>query len=1144
VGGQITAGQIVGAVVGAVVGFFVGGPMGAMYGAVLGYGIGGMVDPPKGPEQEIDIKDIQYNTFQRNLPVAIIYGRNRVFGNLIWIGNTGVSTHTGGGGKGGGPPPQETAEYSADFAVALGEGQIERVVEVYIDNDKSAPEEGVHWGAYLGAPDQSPHPSVVTYSGPNPPAWANTAYIYCSGSLGPMNRIPIISAVVDGIPGSMTSGFTLGTFDDFGASPFSVDLLNGVVYPKWYKPPFEDGELAAAGIGGGNISFKLWTEDDGWVTKGTYSGTPESISNTQIAHFAGSWYTWSDWPPNIIYSSDLITFLAMASNTWGPGTNFKRVRGIASTGESGVLVWAAYFGAPANIHLYIMDALIGISDFTVAIGSIQYTDNPGGNGFGVVSQGFIKRAIIFTTGGNILISSELKKAFENDWETVDFSSYGSFAHSNCWTVASNGPNAYSFYFIARNNSSVVTLFRCSFDGVVEELAPVGTTDTSIRITGLHYLNGRLFVGTNIMDANYNKFFGYYDESADEWIWPHTPSVGSPDADPNWYSGSADNVLFPQGNYLRGFACDKIDGTHTRWELQCPFTPSELNNSPAVSIYDFLTNTRYGMGIPTTKIDTDSFVEAHNYCVALVNGEPRFNLDIILGSHKSALDHLVMMLQSFGGFLVWSEGVIKLKVDKAESSIASLTEDDIISDSFQYTLPSLKDIPNRIKADFRDKDDEYRHSYVYVNDEFNQDQTGEIRDLQIQLLGVTRKSQAARLAQYYLDNASINRIICVFRVSIKHIRFEVGDVIDITHSLPDWTNKYFRIMEISEQEDDELHITCREYNEDIFHDLEAATQVNTESYMPTLFEPPEHVVLLDAYEKPTALAEISISFGIPTDPGWWLGAQIFKSVGDNLNYEHIGTSRSISEVGQVEGDISSSDSVINVRNIYGAFTNTGTLIIGDEELTYEAFVDDGDDTGRFTGCIRGQNNTVAAAHTDNSVLTLKATTFIYGYDSVAELNQTLYFKALSVNSKGVAATPSESAPEVSVIPVGKYKMTLPVNNLEINEQGNNKYLANYEDVKISWRGTNRFSGYGKIAYGTHELGYGGGGVEEAFVSFQLEIIDVGGTVKRIVQTTSESWIYTAAMRVEDNLASVSNFTIRVRQKSAFNLSPSIELEVNS
>lgn len=117
-----SVGQLVGAVVGAVVGFYVGGPYGAFQGFALGYGVGGIVDPPKGPNIEgprLGDRNVITSTYGE--PIALVYGPdNRLSGNLIWsTGLIETENEEDSGGKGGGTSSSTTYTYSVSCSVAI-----------------------------------------------------------------------------------------------------------------------------------------------------------------------------------------------------------------------------------------------------------------------------------------------------------------------------------------------------------------------------------------------------------------------------------------------------------------------------------------------------------------------------------------------------------------------------------------------------------------------------------------------------------------------------------------------------------------------------------------------------------------------------------------------------------------------------------------------------------------------------------------------------------------------------------------------------------------------------------------------------------------------------------------------------------------
>ena len=71
-------------------------------------------------------------------------------------------------------------------------------------------------------------------------------------------------------------------------------------------------------------------------------------------------------------------------------------------------------------------------------------------------------------------------------------------------------------------------------------------------------------------------------------------------------------------------------------------------------------------------------------------------------------------------------------------------------------------------------------------------------------------------------------------------------------------------------------------------------------------------------------------------------------------------------GDITGDITATVTSITIDTVQnGPFPETGTLLIGSEQITYTGFTTSGSEV-TFTGCTRGANGTTAAAHTDATV----------------------------------------------------------------------------------------------------------------------------------------------------------------------------------
>jgi len=131
-----SAGQAIGGGLGAVAGFLIGGPVGLKYGAQIGMMVGGLLDPPKGPNTKgprLDDLSVQTATYGAVIPRT--YGTTTVFGNIFWLENNQlkeVAKKKKSGGKGGSKSTVTTYSYFATFALGLCEGPIVAVRRIWI----------------------------------------------------------------------------------------------------------------------------------------------------------------------------------------------------------------------------------------------------------------------------------------------------------------------------------------------------------------------------------------------------------------------------------------------------------------------------------------------------------------------------------------------------------------------------------------------------------------------------------------------------------------------------------------------------------------------------------------------------------------------------------------------------------------------------------------------------------------------------------------------------------------------------------------------------------------------------------------------------------------------------------------------------
>lgn len=152
-------------------------------GAAIGQAIGGFVgsrldglifgNTTEGPR----IESIRVMESREGAGIPNIYGRARVGGQVIWAARLRETrtTESAGGGKGG--PRIANFTYAASFAVALGEGPINRVLRVWANGEVLALGDLPH-RLYRGGPDQLPDPLIEAIEGADcAPAYRDTAYI-------------------------------------------------------------------------------------------------------------------------------------------------------------------------------------------------------------------------------------------------------------------------------------------------------------------------------------------------------------------------------------------------------------------------------------------------------------------------------------------------------------------------------------------------------------------------------------------------------------------------------------------------------------------------------------------------------------------------------------------------------------------------------------------------------------------------------------------------------------------------------------------------------------------------------------------------------------------------------------------------------
>jgi hypothetical protein len=244
------------------------------------------------------------------------------------------------------------------------------------------------------------------------------------------------------------------------------------------------------------------------------------------------------------------------------------------------------------------------------------------------------------------------------------------------------------------------------------------------------------------------------------------------------------------------------------------TMTTWSDNPALCLRDYMTNARYGRGIPTNQIDDASFIVAANYCDEMVtkggSSQKRYTCNGVVNIDDPSMTTVKKIMTSCRGMLVFSGGKYKLLIDRDATASFTFNESNIVGD-WSISLGNKDSVFSRCKAKIFNKDKSWQDDFITADSQAYRDtENGLMLQRDIMLPFTSDEATAMQIATINMKQ-SRNSVSCSFTATIEGMRAEVGDVVYLTHATPAWVNKEFRITQISMQGSDEVIISAIEYN---------------------------------------------------------------------------------------------------------------------------------------------------------------------------------------------------------------------------------------------------------------------------------------------------------------------------------------------
>ena len=242
--------------------------------------------------------------------------------------------------------------------------------------------------------------------------------------------------------------------------------------------------------------------------------------------------------------------------------------------------------------------------------------------------------------------------------------------------------------------------------------------------------------------------------------------------------------------LRSVATDALQGALPNVTLDVvgrtvrvgTFAPDlTWSDNPAWCVMDFLTNTRYGLGIPDSDIDLQAFTVWGDYCNTLIDGEPRHRMNYVVSQESRAQTLLMDMMGGSRALLVKSGGLWTPRVTRNDPPVQLLSWANCRNVRLTYTRDA--DRVNVMEARFANEENEYQQDVLTWPPV--EQWPADVHKQSLDIRGVTKPSRIIRALQFELNRRRFENMLLEMDASLEAVALQVHDIFRFAHPLPGW-----------------------------------------------------------------------------------------------------------------------------------------------------------------------------------------------------------------------------------------------------------------------------------------------------------------------------------------------------------------------
>ncbi len=223
-----------------------------------------------------------------------------------------------------------------------------------------------------------------------------------------------------------------------------------------------------------------------------------------------------------------------------------------------------------------------------------------------------------------------------------------------------------------------------------------------------------------------------------------------------------------------------------------------SQNPALCIYDYLRDTKYGLGETASNILTSSVNDAKDICNQLVTlaaggDQPRYTMDGVVDTANSIKANIENMTGAMIGRLIYSGGKFEIHAGQYVAPTVNIDESMMIGEISVQTKQSRRNAYNGVKGVFLSEEDNYilADYPAQISSTFAA-QDGDPIYLDMPLPYTINNVRAQRIAQFALKRSRQQESITI-PCNLNALKFKIGDNITVTNARLKYVAKVFEVV---------------------------------------------------------------------------------------------------------------------------------------------------------------------------------------------------------------------------------------------------------------------------------------------------------------------------------------------------------------